>query len=795
MIKQRLPNLILTLFILAFTFYFSWYSIQRYQTLHAYTADLSLIDQAMWNTLHGRFLEATWGDHQQPRLAEHFEPLLVPLAGLFWLWDDVRILLIVQALALAMGALPAYWLAKRALKNGKYLPLLFPLLYLLSPPLQAAAVADFHADPFVVAPLLFTFWYATEKRWGWTWFWAIVVMLVKENMPTLIVMLGLGLVIHRAASVMRPSPQHGSGWLRHAEIKHGLLLILVGAVWFAIATFVIVAPLARTYFATGGPVYLANRFPANPLDWPPLLRDPARWRYLLGLLATTGGLALLAPQYLFLGLPIFVANTFSTFPGQFSGEQHYSAPLVAVLMIAAIYGTENLFRVSRFELRASGAKGQAQRLRWRFFAVAVLVAFSYHLHFGWTPFARRAETYAVTPHTRLLPRLLAQIPVAVPISASAAVHPHLAHRPVAYTFPTVKEALFVLVDVTDVPGVHPNDVRATINKMLASGNWQLLDAVDGFVLLKKAPGNVPQRLPDSFFTFARVSNVTPQYPLNVTFGNQIRLLGYDVLDQPFHRRTSVRLYWQALQSPLSTDLRVWPQFYTTAGHPLTNPVQQPAIETVWFPPAAWQTGEIVATTTLPQSLGNTFHLAVAVVHGDKLADFAQRLPVAGAKIAHDQGTWATVASFRRDGWALKALPPTLPLSPLPVVDAEFAGGLRLTGARLPASPHPANEPLTVTLRWETTAPLPVDYTIFLHLIDNNGRTVAQSDSQPQWLIPLPMTRWNTNTPLLDTPTVAPPLPPGKYHLQLGLYNWQTGARLPLVNGDDAVEIGDLEIGD
>jgi uncharacterized membrane protein len=170
-LHQNTPVIILSLMILLFTLYFGWYTIRRYETLHAYTADLSLIDQAMWNTIHGRFLEATWGDHQQPRLAEHFEPILVPVAALFWLWDDVRILLLFQAFALAIGALPVYWLARSVLaETGRLQPvlaLLFPFIYLLSPPLQAAALADFHTDPLVVAPFLFAFWYAVRPSPAW----------------------------------------------------------------------------------------------------------------------------------------------------------------------------------------------------------------------------------------------------------------------------------------------------------------------------------------------------------------------------------------------------------------------------------------------------------------------------------------------------------------------------------------------------------------------------------------------------------------------------------------------------
>ncbi len=783
---SKFTLIILWMMILAFALYFSAYTIRRHETLHSYTADLSLIDQAMWNTLHGRFMEATWGDHQQPRTAEHLEPILIPLAALFWLWDDVRILLIAQAFVLAIGALPVFWLAKRELSTQNSLcatrySLIFPALYLLAPPLQAAAVADFHADPFVVAPFLFAFWYATEKRWGRMWFWAIIIMLVKENMPTLAVMLGLFIIIQNSPFTIQNSRLtfHVS---RKPAFTHGIFLSIAGITWFAVATFAIVAPLAKSYFATDTPIYLANRFSPDPLDWLPLLRDPARGRYLPGLLATTGGLALFAPQYLLLGLPIFIANTFSNFAGQYSGEQHYSAPLVAALMIAAVYGTKNAIRLARSVLRRSQFKIHCSQFA--ILLIAFTIALFYHTQMGWTPFSRRTETYTVTAHTRLLPRFTAQIPADAPVSASAAVHPHLAHRPIAYTFPTVQNAGFVLVDVTDVPGAHPNDVRTQLMSMLESGKWRLLDAADGFILLQKSPVDVPQSLPDAFFSFARAKNPAPQYPLNISFDNRIELLGYDILDAPFERQTRARLYWQATQLPLPADLRLWVQFYDDDGQPLNDPILQPVIEAVWLPPQKWRAGETVSATTLPANFGDDFHLAVAVVLGDNPS---VRLPLSTG------GNWATIASFRRDNWALQILPPTLPLSPLKNINLEFEGGLQLTGARLPPSPHPAAKPLTIVLRWKPAAPLPVNYTVFVHLVDAAGNTVAQHDGQPRWLFENLATRWQVGQSVLDAHSIVAPLPPGNYRVRVGLYDWQTLARLPLTDGADSVELGTIKI--
>ena len=72
--------ILLWLLILAYAAFFSAYCLQRHATLNTFAADLSYIDQPMWNTLHGRFLERTLDGRQAPRISEHLEPILLPLS-------------------------------------------------------------------------------------------------------------------------------------------------------------------------------------------------------------------------------------------------------------------------------------------------------------------------------------------------------------------------------------------------------------------------------------------------------------------------------------------------------------------------------------------------------------------------------------------------------------------------------------------------------------------------------------------------------------------------------------------
>jgi uncharacterized membrane protein len=670
---------------------------------------------------------------------------------------------------------------------------------LLFPPLQAANIADFHADPFVVLPLLLAFWYATQKRWVWMWFWAIVAMLTKENLPTLTAMLGLYLIFDFYRSKRDDASAEASGNDR-VQLKHGLALVAISITWFLIATFLIVGPLASEHFGTSGPIYLANRFDGGLAG---LLLDENRWRYVLGLLAAVGFLSLLAPELLILGLPILLANFLSNFPGQYSGEQHYSAPLVVAFLLAAIFGVRRL--VDRTSLRESND--------WPLKKITLIAAclwllgwsIGFHSRFGWTPLSVRTEAYQTTPATTALPEFIKRIPPQVPVSASAAIHPHVAHRRQAYVFPLVGNAEYLLVDVTDIPGVHPNDAYAQIVDMLQT-NWRLIEADQGLILAKKAtpistPTDLPCRpnlpFPCTFFDFVRPAG-SPSFPANLAFGDgQLRLVGYDVLDDPDDGVT-FRFYWQG-QDALPEDLRLWPLIYDDLGQLLMDPTHIPMISTIWYPPSAWPTNAVIITETLPQLLPDSFHLGLAAgVSADSFYDTNHRWPINSDARLADQpmpGHWVQLASFTRQGPFLTHLEPVVTLQPLVPVEARFGPVLRLAGFWLSPDRSQPGSTLPVVLQWVADAPPPADYTVFIHLVAPDGSLVAQSDAVPTWLTPQPTSRWPLNRPVIDAHTITLPadLPADTYSLLIGLYHSTTLNRLVLTDGSDTLELTKLDI--
>jgi hypothetical protein len=104
--------------------------------------------------------------------------------------------------------------------------------------------------------------------------------------------------------------------------------------------------------------------------------------------------------------------------------------------------------------------------------------------------------------------------------------------------------------------------------------------------------------------------------------------------------------------------------------------------------------------------------------------------------------------------------------------------------------HPSSFILhpSLTLVWQADAETAISYRVFVHLVDENGQIVAQSDGEPAaWT--RPTTGWLPGEIILDEHTLSlEGLPPGRYQLDVGLYDPETGVRLELDGGETAVTI-------
>jgi len=121
-------------------------------------------------------------------------------------------------------------------------------------------------------------------------------------------------------------------------------------------------------------------------------------------------------------------------------------------------------------------------------------------------------------------------------------------------------------------------------------------------------------------------------------------------------------------------------------------------------------------------------------------------------------------------------------------EAVFGERIALKGYGMMEEVKPGDV-LAVDLRWRAIAPISVDYHLFVHLVDQEGRLWAQQDS------PEPTSRWQPGEEVDDKQAMLLPrhIPPGQYQIVVGFYLLETGQRLTLTDGQDNLHLGSVEV--
>ncbi|MFN8453131.1 MAG: DUF2079 domain-containing protein [Anaerolineae bacterium] len=806
------PRFFYLLLILLMTGYVIFFSVQlllHYHSFGSRALDLGNMDQAIWNTLHGRPFHQTSQPGATNRLSLHVEPILLPISLLYLIYSGPETLFIFQSLIVALGAVPVFALARFKLKNDG-LALILALAYLMFPAIQGATLLDFHAVTLAPTFLLAAFYFLETRQSRPFALFAILTAACKEDMTLLVLMLGL------------------YAFFVNRQYRLGLTTSALGVGWAFLAVFVIPRTFAGTenihwnrYGHLGEtPLQIVLNFFRQPHLVLSHLQEVNALNYFRLLLSPTAFTALLNPLTLLLALPSLGINLLSNFPPmQRVNSLIYAAPIVPAVMISSIYGLANLKRgvkqVSGVTYHVSRPTQYAIQNSLNLFLGSLILTASltYHLHYGYLPGGGQFRGWEeVTEHHRRAGRILAQIPPEAALSAQDRLNPHASQRQTLYIFDRLEDADHIVLDVTeDSWPLHPVELRQRVAEFLKQG-FGVVDALDGYLLLAKNRPGLPTDLPDEFFSFARLQNPAsfqPQFATPLVFDDKLKLLGYD-LEYGAHedKLPVIALYWQALQ-PLEQDYALWPFSIDRNGQKIEDPSQRPLVTTLWYPTSRWSPDEIIITRTLPWDLGDEFTLAVGVVEEEAgrrggeegWADLKQRLSITEADeklYLFENKTWARLGAFRRVGLhRYEAITPasTKPQQPRQV---QFWNIIDFKGSDLPRASLTAGEDLPFILYWQSAAPITVDLKTFAHLLDSSGKIVAQLDWTPQdELGYLPISAWQPGRVVVDRQKLALPqgIVAGRYRLVVGWYYPVTGERLPVTtrdvanNNENLVQVG------
>jgi hypothetical protein len=124
----------------------------------------------------------------------------------------------------------------------------------------------------------------------------------------------------------------------------------------------------------------------------------------------------------------------------------------------------------------------------------------------------------------------------------------------------------------------------------------------------------------------------------------------------------------------------------------------------------------------------------------------------------------------------------------------FPPEMRLLGYDVDRSSVKPNESIRLTLYWQSLTQMDRDWSVFVHIIDENEIVIAQRDTYPGLGL-MPTRKWSVGRTLADTyviPLPATTYAPSKARIEIGLYDYATGERL-LANGRDVLTLSSLDI--
>jgi uncharacterized membrane protein len=451
-------TLVVYLFSTAYALVFFAAAASSYVVFLTPRFDLGDMTQVVWSTAHGHFLQTNETNGVvMSSLGAHFDPFLALLAPLWWIWASPLVLLAAQAFAVASGALPVYWLARKHLQSGSFAAV-FAAAYLLYSPTQFNAFSPYgiHAVSFAIPLILFAIWFLDEGRLFAFAACALVAVTTKEEIAAAVGGLGVWWAVRR-----------GGRWVGGSVAVAGVASSVV-ILEFVVPHFAPsgTQPFADRYAGVGStPVGVARAAVTDPAT---LLHQAATWHNFGFLLLVFGpflGLWALEPWLLVGAVPDLAINLLSSDSGQTTITGHYTAGIIPFVVAASVLGTARL-RSKR--LLPPALIGVA-------FMLAVLSPLVY---------AGRLIAADRQDEVRAMQRAVRLIPSNAPVSAARSLGGNVSTRRVVVTFPAVARAQWVLIGP-----ISPLESEAAFRKELtdlrSSARWTRVFNKEGIELFKR----------------------------------------------------------------------------------------------------------------------------------------------------------------------------------------------------------------------------------------------------------------------------------------------------------------------
>ncbi len=399
-------------------------------------------------------------------LGDHAAWIFYPLSVLYRLVPAVHWLLAVQAIALAVGAIPTWYLAQQAgLKQAQANAM--AAVYLLYPLIFNLNLFDFHPEVIALPLMLTAIYMARAKRILWFSVCVVVALGCRDALSLTIAAMGIWL-----------------WWFEQRRVC-GAIAFGAGVVWFLVATQVIIPhyqplgiPGASHYreFGNSIPEILLNIVLRPDI----LVRSLFTWPnlgYLCVLLAPVAwGLNWGHFAPFVAAIPQLAMNLLSIHLALKDLVHQYSLPILPFLLVSVMGA-----------LAAERTWFQQPR-RIVLWSLAGFVALGQFYLFG----ARYLSTIDTWQASRAA---IAQIQTTAPVLAPAALVPHLTHRPVIHVVASGEVAIadygYVLLNLRHPGRVSSPEAAAQLRDRAQQSSGFHLDYAQDDVYLFRNTALVP----------------------------------------------------------------------------------------------------------------------------------------------------------------------------------------------------------------------------------------------------------------------------------------------------------------
>jgi uncharacterized membrane protein len=359
--------------------------------------DLGIYDQVVYLISQGQPpISSILGFHH---MGNHAAWAVYPLALFYKIFPNVHWLLIVQAVALSLGALPMWHLAHQAgLKQSQCVAM--AAAYLLYPLIFNVNLFEFHPEVMAVPVFLAAVWCARESKIGWFCLSIIFILGCKAVLSLTVAAMGFWLLVFEKRRF------------------YGAFALCAGIAWFLIATQVVIpffssseAAAVERYSYLGNSVLdiarnlvfkpelvLGRIFSINTINYLILLILPLIWG--------------LSPQHLtplVSAIPAFMLNILSDKPHQRDLIHQYSLPILPFLLLAVI---------SSLAANRSWLKNRKAIILWSLVAFLALAKYGYF----WSKYQISLDNWQATREAS------AQIQTSDGVLTTHRIVPHLTHR-------------------------------------------------------------------------------------------------------------------------------------------------------------------------------------------------------------------------------------------------------------------------------------------------------------------------------------------------------------------------------